>query len=125
MPVFLGLLITIVLLFASGFAKSLIRGGKLVPADFNFGPQASLTALLFAIDIAVSNKAGTQSAIQSTGVIGTAALSLVAALKLSQLHGDWSSEAGGQQVRAWAAWSGSNLFGLLCVFLVVMLKYPV
>jgi hypothetical protein len=125
MPVLFGLLIATVLLFASGFAKGLVRGGSLVPADFNFGVQAALTALLFAIDNAVANRADLQPVLQSAGVIAVSTLSLLAALKLSQLHNDWSARQGASRRATWAAWTGSNLFGYVCVVLVIFLKYPV
>lgn len=121
----MGLLVASALLLASGFAKSLIsKEENLNPADFNFGPQAALTAILFAVDKVVASSVDSRVDLQGAGVIAAALLSLLAALKFTQLHIRWNGLNDCSKLKLWSVWVGSNLFGYVCVVMVVLLKYP-
>ena len=106
----------------NGFLKVLgRRSAKVLPSDFNFGPQTSLAALLLVLDSALI--AGRLSNTQSMGLGAVAVLSLLVSTFLTKVQDNDSGTVPVVGVKFWSAWAASNLLGLICVGLVGWYKY--
>lgn len=134
----IALLSAFLLLLAACWMAALARDeAHLQPLDFNFGPQASFTALLFVLDMAVSPTGAAASFSDPLRMVGTVALTsfAISTVLTRRMHKSTLAKRPSTRVKpktgatqstiaAWGAWLGSNCLGLICVVMVLWLKYP-
>lgn len=137
MPFYVALPIAFLLLLSSCWAATLTRkGAHPQPVDFNLGPQASFTALLFVLEMMSSNNGAQVVPPATLNVVGglSFACFVIATALTRQLHASSLAKkpistpsrvniTSSTDWPAWGAWTGSNLLGGICVVLVVWLKY--